>query len=86
MDRRRNIGAVQGGRRVGPRFADGLDRQRGYPPLGFGAPLIAPRSARLTLERFPTGWNHPVDKKSLSFQEEERVLVEKVYQLFRNTL
>jgi hypothetical protein len=26
------------------------------------------REEREWLERFPTGWDHPVDKKSLSFQ------------------
>jgi hypothetical protein len=30
------------------------------------------------LERFPTGWNHPVDKKSLSHQKLEHNLVDQV--------
>jgi hypothetical protein len=36
------------------------------------------------LERFPTGLNHPVDKKSLKILELERILVAKVCQLLRN--
>jgi hypothetical protein len=38
------------------------------------------------LERFPTEWNHSVDKKSLNFKALEHVLIEKVDQLFRNML
>jgi len=39
-----------------------------------------------SLERFPTEWNHSVDKKSLNLKELEHVLIEKIGQLFRNML
>ena len=49
------------------------------------------------LERFPTGWNHPIDKKTLKIKKLEHVLREtsdisdvsnigNVVQLFRNML
>jgi hypothetical protein len=41
---------------------------------------------RAALERFPTGWNQPVEKKTLKIKELEHVLVGKVSQLFRNML
>jgi hypothetical protein len=44
----------------------------------------ARRPLTLALERFPTEWNHSVDKKSLEFKELEHVLIEKVGELFRN--
>jgi hypothetical protein len=37
------------------------------------------------LERFPVGWNHLTDRKSLKVKTLEHVLVEKVVQLFRDT-
>jgi hypothetical protein len=38
------------------------------------------------LERFPVGWTHPTDKKSLEFKKLGHVLGEKVVQLFRDIL
>jgi len=38
------------------------------------------------LARFPTERNRSVDKKSRQIKKLEQVLVEKVYQLFRNLL
>jgi DNA-binding transcriptional MerR regulator len=49
--------------------------------------LSESRKCLAALERLSTGWNHPVDKKLLSLSKEvERVPVEKVYRLFRNTV
>ena len=36
--------------------------------------------------RFPIRRNHLIEKESLKFKELERVLIEKVEQLFRNML
>jgi hypothetical protein len=35
-------------------------------------------AAERPLERFPTGWNHPVDKKSLHTQHLEHILVAQI--------
>jgi hypothetical protein len=37
-------------------------------------------------QRFPIGWNHPIEKESLRCKELEHVGIEKVGQLFRNML
>ncbi len=45
------------------------------------------RICRLTsLERLPYTWNHVTEEESLKFKELERVLIEKVEQLFRDML
>jgi hypothetical protein len=42
--------------------------------------------AQSVLERFPIGWNHPIDKNTLKINILEHVLIGKVSQLFRNML
>jgi len=36
--------------------------------------------------RLPNGWNHPADENSRKFNMLDHVPIEKVFQLFRNTL
>jgi hypothetical protein len=43
-------------------------------------------SRSFTLERVPIKWNHLIDKDSLKIKELEHALIEKVEQLFRDTL
>jgi hypothetical protein len=45
----------------------------------------APISARI-LARFPSTWNYAIDEKLRQIKLLEQVLIEKVYQLFRNLL
>jgi hypothetical protein len=42
--------------------------------------------ANLALARFPITRNRVIDKKSRKIKKLERILIEKVYQLFRNSL
>jgi hypothetical protein len=44
------------------------------------------RAGRPAPERFPIGWNHPIEKESLGFNKLEHLLIEKADQLFRNML
>jgi hypothetical protein len=46
----------------------------------------AARAFSVALERFPTGWNNPIDRKSLFFKKLERVVIEQVYQLSKHAL
>jgi hypothetical protein len=39
-----------------------------------------------TSERFPITWNHVIEKETFNFKELERVLIEKVEQLFWDML
>jgi hypothetical protein len=47
---------------------------------------IAAVAYKRALERFPSTWNHVIEKESLKFKEVEHVLIEKVEQLFRDML
>jgi hypothetical protein len=44
------------------------------------------RGASQISERFPIAWNHVIDKESLKIKMLKQVLIEKVWQLFRNLL